>query len=96
MDLSVITICLLLAIAQMYICQLMLNIVKHSLNKYRMVYGYCLVWMMVFVVGMGWVLGSFDFYFTDRIFIVVIGWSAPVKTASYCIDYLHMMEQKKK
>ena len=49
---------------------------------------YCLVWFVVFVGGALFALSRVNFYFTDRILIVVCSWALPVKTASYCLDRL--------
>jgi len=47
---------------------------------------YCLIWLIVMVNFGIWVIGSRDFYFTDRIFIVVLSWALSAKTGSYCLD----------
>ena len=49
---------------------------------------YCGAWLCG-LVGLGlWLVNSIDFYFTDRIFIVVVSWSLSVKTASFCLHQL--------
>lgn len=42
--------------------------------------------MAIFVSVGFYLIITINFYFTDRIFIVVCSWILPVKTFSYCID----------
>ena len=49
---------------------------------------YCGVWL-VLLVGTGlYLISSIDFYFTDRILIVVMSWALSAKTASFCLHHL--------
>lgn len=84
---------LLLALFQMYGTTLILKIpLKESSTKLLM-YCYCALWMGVFVVGGLYLISVIDFYFTDRILIVVCSWTVPVKCASYCLDRLTACEK---
>ena len=61
-----------------------------------MVYGYCLLWLGIFVLGGLYLISKIDFYFTDIIFIVVCSWAFPIKTASYCLDRLENQKHQGK
>ncbi len=83
-DSSVILLFVVLALLQMYIRNLMNRM--HISSRTAVVYGYCLIWLGLFVIIGLYVINAKHFYFTDRIYIVVVSWALPVKTASYCID----------
>lgn len=86
-DSSIISLFISLAVLQMYLNHLLSKLYQCSSHKLQYVYAYCFGWMCFFVsIGL-FVINTMDFYFTDRIFIVVVSWALPVKTASYCIDY---------
>jgi len=57
-------------------------------TKQTIIWTFCACFAAIFVLGGLWFIYTFDFYFTDRIFIVVISWAFPVKTTSYCLDRL--------
>lgn len=79
---------LLLAFLQMYLSHLLIRVTKTMNNKNAIMYTYCILWLFLFVVAGIYVMNFIEFYFTDRIFIIVVSWSLPVKTGSYCIDQL--------
>ena len=76
-----------LSLLQMYLSNLISKIYHNNGSKMQVLYGYCFVWLCLFVLMGLYVINAKHFYFTDRIFIVVVSWALPVKTASYCIDY---------
>ena len=77
-----------LVLRQIYISDGIGRLVRNSKNRHVVIYGYCFLWLVGFVVGGLVVMGGVDFYFTDRILIVVCSWAFPVKSASYCMDRL--------
>lgn len=85
-DTCVISLFIGLAILQMYIGNLLSKLIDNLDTKMKYVYGYCFGWLCFFVLIGLYVINAKHFYFTDRIFIVVVSWALPVKTASYCID----------
>lgn len=87
-DFMAISTAMLLAILQIYLVDLLIRLPLSSHSKKLMVYGYCAFWLSVFVVSALVVVSAWDFYFTDRIFIIVCSWGIPVKTSSYCLDRL--------
>jgi hypothetical protein len=89
-DASAMTTGLILAFIQMHLASPLLTLLRSHPQQTKLLYVYCGVWLLLFVVGGLMVMQTVQFYFTDRIFIVVVSWSLPVKTASYCIDQLQM------
>lgn len=87
-DFMAISLAMLLAIIQIYLVDLLIRLPLGSSSKKWMVYGYCAFWLCLFVVGALVLISTLEFYFTDRIFIVVCSWAIAVKTSSYCIDKL--------
>ena len=82
-DLTVISSFAGLSFMQMYLGMLLLRVMSP-----KIMYFYCLLWLGVFV-GVGlYAINTLDLYFTDKIFIVVVSWGLPAKTASFCIDQL--------
>lgn len=81
---------LFLALMQMYLSHLLIRMTKNIEKKYMIMYCYCLLWLLIFVVGGLFLMNLIQFYFTDRILITVASWSFPVKTTSYCIDQLQI------
>lgn len=86
-DTAIISTFLALSLLQMYLTHLISKIYHNTNNKLQVMYAYCFVWLCLFVLIGLYVINAKHFYFTDRIFIVVVSWALPVKTASYCIDY---------
>lgn len=77
---------LILALAEIYIFDL---VIKLKMRSVSIVYAYCIFWMVAFVsVGL-YFITSIDFEFTDRILIVVCSWIIPVKVFSYCLDRIN-------
>ncbi len=87
-DLTVISSFALLSFMQMYLTLLLLRVMSR-----KGVYCYCLIWLGVFVAIGLYAINTLDLYFTDRIFIVVVSWALPVKTASFCIDQMSSKDQ---
>jgi hypothetical protein len=86
-DVAVISSLVALAFLQIYLSTLLLRQLPAQ-RQATYVYGYCLAWLGLFVGSGLLAINTINFYFTDRIFIVVVSWALPVKTASYCIDQL--------
>ena len=76
------------AMVELYLGDLMIKMLRNMKGREVIAFGYCLVFGCVFVGGGLYLISQVDFYFTDRIFIVVVSWAMPVKTASYCLDRL--------
>jgi hypothetical protein len=70
----------------MYLAGLLVRMTNHIKGQEARVYLFCLVWLGIFVAIGLYAINSLSLYFTDKIFIVVVSWALPVKTASYCID----------
>lgn len=87
-DFIAISLAMLLALIQIYLVDLLIRLPLSSEYKKWMVYGYCCFWLCFFVMGALILISTLDFYFTDRIFLVVCSWGIAVKTSSYCLDKL--------
>ena len=87
-DVAVICLLVFLGLVQIYLGHLLLKIYRKDERKAVATYLYCLAWLALFVSLGLYVINTNNFYFTDRIFIVVVSWALPVKTASFCIDQL--------
>jgi len=89
LDMQVVLTGVVLVLGQIYLSDLIGRMLKNNKYRYGIIYGYCLVWLAIFVLGGVAIINHYDFYFTDRIFIVVCSWTFPTKSGSYCIDRLH-------
>lgn len=54
----------------------------------KIIYLYCLFWTIVFVTFGLYFINNNLFYFTDRIFIVVVSLALALKNSSFCLDIL--------
>lgn len=52
----------------------------------NIMYTVCIFWTFSFVAFAHYVINHHHFYFTDRIFIIVVSWSLAVKNSSFCLD----------
>lgn len=87
-DFTAIASALLLVLLQLYLADLLLRVALPPQQKRMLMVAYSSVWIGAFVVAGLLMIHSLDFYFTDRILIVVCSWTLPVKSASYCLDRL--------
>ena len=88
-DVYVIFSLIAIGLLQMYLAQRIIKTLINLKNRQHIMNIYAFVWFCGFI-GAGIIaLSRGNFYFTDRIFIVVVSWALPVKTASFCIDQIH-------
>ena len=87
-DLAAISSMIGFAVVQLYLGDLVIRVLRNMKGREIIAFGYCLLFGCAFVGGGLYLISRVDFYFTDRIFIVVVSWAMPVKTASYCFDRL--------
>ena len=87
-DLYALLACLLLAFLQLALADLLVPLFKSQAQQRLFVYVYSALWLLLFAGGGLALINTLNFYFTDRIFIVVCSWSLAVKTGSYCLDRL--------
>ena len=64
------------------------KIIIKKINIKKIFYIYCITWSIIFVSFAIYFINSNKFYFTDRIFIVVVSWSLAFKNSSCCLDLL--------
>jgi hypothetical protein len=76
---------MLFALLEIYTADAIIHTLGEKLGK-SWVWLYCGLWLVGSVVGGWYLISGVRFYFTDRIFVVVVSWTFPVKTASYCLD----------
>jgi len=84
-DTLAVSLSLIFSLVEIYMADLLLPLFKDEQKRRLFTYIYSACWLCFFVGGGLVLISIINFYFTDRILIVVLSWAFPVKTASYCI-----------
>jgi len=93
MDIYLIIVFIFFGILWIYIAYLVVKLKGESQKINKIIYAYCIFWTIIFVVFAFFFINNNHFYFTDRIFIVVISWALSVKNSSFCLDLIQLKNE---